>query len=64
MAKFLRNRVWGRTLLLALMGLVILLLTNLDFRERIRLAQSGADQWKQITLIYHSDCKGKIEPCG
>jgi hypothetical protein len=64
MAQFLSNRIQSRTLQLALLGLVILLLTNLDYRERPQVAQSAADQWKQVTLIYHSDGKGKIEPCG
>ena len=27
-------------------------------------AQGGGGDWKPITLLYSSDTKGKIEPCG
>ena len=56
----LRNR-WplaGLALLLALGTL------GVATTARPSLAQGSADAWVPVTVIYTSDIKGKIEPCG
>ncbi len=44
--------------------LSVLMLAALDFGRGAGPARSAEETWTQVTLIYHSDGKGKIEPCG
>jgi hypothetical protein len=52
---------------LALPGLAIALIAAGALSlgaSRPSLAQGGDDSWTPLTVIYTSDIKGKIEPCG
>jgi hypothetical protein len=58
----LRNR-WhfaGRVALLLLMLGAVGALTS----ARPSLAQGADETWVPLTIVYSSDIKGKIEPCG
>jgi hypothetical protein len=48
--------------MLAITGAAVLLGTA---AATVTLRSALADEsWKAVTLVYHSDVKGKIEPCG
>jgi hypothetical protein len=44
--------------------LLILGITGAAITTRPSLAQGGDEAWVPLTVIYTSDIKGKIEPCG
>ena len=58
----LRNR-WPSVGRLALALLVLGAVGSLG-AARPSLAQGADETWKPLTIVYTSDIKGKIEPCG
>ena len=46
----------------ALLSLVLLLLAAVDLGSGP--APSAAEEWRNVTVVYTSDVKGKIDPCG
>jgi hypothetical protein len=54
----------GKLASLALLLLLALLLTVLDLGLGAGGALGDEEQWTEVTLVYESDIKGKIEPCG
>jgi hypothetical protein len=53
---------YGWTLWVILLS-VILAASALDWGAG-RWQAANADQWTKVTLLYSSDTKGKIDPCG
>ncbi len=45
-----------------LLSLVLLLLAAVD--KGRGPATSAAEEWRNVTIVYTSDIKGKIDPCG
>jgi hypothetical protein len=46
---------------------LVLVAFAIGFGDRavgVRRAVSAEESWTKVALIYSSDCKGKIEPCG
>ncbi len=64
MTLYLRDQARGRLLLLATLALAVVVLATLDIGGGTEVAHSADAGWSQVTLLYHSDCRGKIEPCG
>ena len=53
---------WGRlSALLLIVAVVLIALTQIPGQGK-SWAKDG--NWKNVTLIYTTDIKGKIEPCG
>ncbi len=52
---------WGLGLVLAILAGF---LASADFGRGPVAARSAEEAWRHVTIVYHSDCKGKIEPCG
>lgn len=52
----------GRAAVLTAFLLATLILTLVNLGDAG--VSRGGDEWKQVTVIYQSDVKGKIEPCG
>jgi hypothetical protein len=48
--------------LAALLSLVLLLLASVD--QGRGPSSSAAEEWRNVTILYTSDIKGKIDPCG
>jgi hypothetical protein len=48
----------------AILALLIALLATSDFGRGPAAVRSAETKWDRLTILYHSDCKGKIEPCG
>jgi hypothetical protein len=46
----------------ALLSLVMLLLATVDLGSGP--APGAAEEWRNVTVVYTSDVKGKIDPCG
>jgi hypothetical protein len=58
------RRVSATLLSLAvLLSLVLLLLAAVD-KGRGPATSSAAEEWRNVTIVYTSDIKGKIDPCG
>lgn len=61
MTRIKTEATWKRGMLLAcLCVLVVAVALGVNLRET--WAKGG--NWKNITLVYSTDVKGKIEPCG
>ncbi len=45
-------------------ALLVLGVIGVAGSARPSLAQGADETWKPLTIIYGSDIKGKIEPCG
>lgn len=57
----LKKSSWGSGLFLAvLIGLV----AGIDLGRGPGAVRSAEAEVDHLTILYHSDCKGKIEPCG
>ena len=53
------------TMSMVMVGLLAMFLAPLMVAETARAAdKTPVKTWKDITLIYTTDIKGKIEPCG
>ncbi len=61
MTRIKNEATWKRSLLLACLC-VLVVAVALGTNLRSTWAKGG--NWKNITLIYTTDVKGKIEPCG
>lgn len=50
----------------AVMALFFLaaLVATLTWALAAQVRGEESDEWTSVTLLYHSDVKGKIEPCG
>ena len=59
-----RTLVGGRWGLGIILTILAGFLASADFGRGPVAARSAEEAWRHLTLIYHSDCKGKIEPCG
>ena len=46
------------------LALLVMLGLGLTTVSRPSLAQGNDESWAPVTVIYTSDIKGKIEPCG
>lgn len=53
---------WGKWAALSLMLTLVLVVLSQGPVPSRSLAEGG--DWKNVTLIYTTDIKGKIEPCG
>ena len=51
----------GRAALLLLLGLVVVVLSQ---GAGLRKSVAKGGDWKNVTMIYTTDIKGKYEPCG
>jgi len=60
----IRNLVGCRWGLAIVQAVVAGFLASADFGDGPATALSAEEAWRHVTVIYHSDCKGKIEPCG
>jgi hypothetical protein len=49
---------------LMLFVLLVLALATAKFDAPLAQSNEGTQGWTPVTLVYHSDVKGKIEPCG
>jgi hypothetical protein len=49
----------GLALLLALALLVVL-----NVGSGVHPARSEVEKWTSVVLLYHTDVKGKLDPCG
>lgn len=58
----LKNATGQRKGLLLLCLLLVLVTVSLGVNLRQTWAKGG--DWKNLTLVYSTDVKGKIEPCG
>lgn len=58
----LKNATGQRKGLLLLCLLLVLVTVSLGANLRQTWAKGG--DWKNLTLVYSTDIKGKIEPCG
>ena len=47
-----------------LLAAALLLLAGWALTGGAPEALGEEDGWAKVTLLYHADCKGKIEPCG
>ena len=58
----LKNLTDGRRALLLACLMAIVLAIGLGAMQSRSWAEGG--NWKNVTLVYSTDIKGKIEPCG
>ena len=49
---------------LGLLALVVVLGSALPVFAQAQDAQGKGGDWKNVTLLYTTDIKGKIDPCG
>jgi hypothetical protein len=47
-----------------ILAILVTLIATSDFGKGPAAVHSAETDVDHLTVIYHSDCKGKIEPCG